>query len=89
MTRNGMPLRNFKNSPELWPPVPLEVCMKTYYLLSRDRFLSDLRTSFCALAIVCALSTFPSAEADTPLPVSGGFFFVSVTLAHLAKSVTT
>ena len=61
--------------PELWFPLPLEVCMKTYYWLNQNRFLSHLRTSFCALAIVGASLTLPSAEASAdPEPASGEFF---------------
>jgi len=49
--------------------------MKTYYWLDQNRFLSHLRTAFCALAIVGALLTLPSAEAGGPrLPASGEFF---------------
>ena len=48
--------------------------MKTYYCLNRNRLLSHLRTSFCAVAIVSALLTLPSAEASPPQPASGGFF---------------
>ena len=62
-----------KKIPELWFPVPLVMCMKTYYWFNRNRFLSHLRTSFCALAIVGASLTLPSAEASTPEPASGAF----------------
>ena len=49
--------------------------MKTYYWLNQNRFLSHLRTGFCALAIAGAAFTLPSAEAGgPPLPASGGFF---------------
>jgi len=49
--------------------------MKTYYWLTQNRFLSHLRTSFCALTIVGASLTLPSAEAGGPrLPANGGFF---------------
>ena len=41
---------------------------------NRDRLISHLRTSFCALVIVGALLTLPRAEAGTPQPASGGFF---------------
>jgi uncharacterized protein DUF3224 len=42
---------------------------------NRSQLISYLRTSFCALVIVGALSTLPSAEASgPPLPASGGFF---------------
>src|SRR5207253_9348576 len=49
------------------------MCMKTYYWFNRNRFLSHLRTSFCALAIVGASLTLPSAEADRPATITGGF----------------
>ena len=50
--------------------------MKTYSWLNQNRFLSHLRTIFCALAILGASLTFPSAEAgaSTPEPASGEFF---------------
>ena len=48
--------------------------MKTNCWFKQDRFLSHLRTSFCVLATVGALLTLPSAEAGTPIPVTGGFF---------------
>src|SRR5262245_8771850 len=47
-------------------PLPLEVYMKTYPLLEQIRFLSHLRTSFCALVILAVLLTFPSAKGDPP-----------------------
>ena len=58
--------------PELWLPVPLEMCMKTNYWFNRN-LLSHLRRSFCALTIVGALLTLPSVEAGIPGPASGGF----------------
>jgi hypothetical protein len=52
--------------------------MKTYYWFNRDRLLSHLLPSFCALAAAGALLTLPSAEAveprGRPQPASGGFF---------------
>jgi len=39
-----------------------------------NRFLSHLRTIFCALAIIGLPLAFPSAEAGTPQPASGQFF---------------
>jgi hypothetical protein len=61
--------------PELWFRLPLEVCMKTYYWLNQNRLMSHLRTSFCALVILGASLTLPSAEAGgPPLPASGEFF---------------
>jgi hypothetical protein len=65
--------RSKKNYPELWLPVPLEVCMKTYCWFNRNRLLSHLRRGFCALAIVGASLMLPSAEAGPPGPASGGF----------------
>ena len=41
---------------------------------NRHQLISHLRTSFCALVIVGALSTLPRAEAGPPQPASGGFF---------------
>jgi hypothetical protein len=42
---------------------------------NRSQLISYLRTIFCALAIIGALSTLPSAEASgPPLPASGEFF---------------
>src|SRR5438128_12016326 len=40
---------------------------------NRNRLISHLPTSFCALVIVGALSTLPRAEAGTPQPASGQF----------------
>jgi len=40
---------------------------------NRNQLISHLRTSFCALVIVGALSTLPGAEAGTPQPASGQF----------------
>jgi hypothetical protein len=48
--------------------------MKTNCWFNRNRLLSHLRTSFCALAIVGASLTLPSAGAGTPVPASGEFF---------------
>jgi hypothetical protein len=56
---------NLQNIPELWVPVPLEVCMKTYSWLSRNRLLSHLRRTLCPLAIVGALLTLLSGLATT------------------------
>src|SRR5437870_12826831 len=54
------------------------MCMKTYYSFNRDRLLSHLLTSCCALAAAGALLTLPSAEAvgprARPEPASGEFF---------------
>src|SRR2546430_4581074 len=41
---------------------------------NRNPLISHLRTSFCALIIVSALSTLPRAEAGPPQPASGQFF---------------
>jgi hypothetical protein len=41
---------------------------------NRNRLISHLRSSFCALVVVSALLTLPRAEAGTPQPASGGFF---------------
>jgi Protein of unknown function (DUF3224) len=57
--------------------------MKTYYPLNRNRLLSHLCTSFCALTILGTLLTLPSSEAveprsrpvaGRPEPASGEFF---------------
>lgn len=58
----------FKEIPELWIPVPLVVCMTTYSWLGRTRFLSRLRTSFCALAIA------GMAFVSTSMPASAASF---------------
>src|SRR6266513_1306973 len=41
---------------------------------NRNRLISHLRTSFCALVIVGALSTLPRTEAGPPQPARGEFF---------------
>src|SRR5882724_11164292 len=41
---------------------------------NRNRLISHLRISFCALVIVGALLTLSRAEAGTPQPASGQFF---------------
>ena len=41
---------------------------------NRNPLISHLRTSFCAIIIVGALSTLPRAEAGPPQPASGQFF---------------
>jgi hypothetical protein len=48
--------------------------MKTYSLLNQNRFLSHMRASFCALAIIGASLALPSAEAGRREPASGPFF---------------
>jgi hypothetical protein len=48
--------------------------MKTNCWLNQNRFLSHLSTSFCALAIVGASLTLPSADADPPPTADGTFF---------------
>jgi hypothetical protein len=48
--------------------------MKTYYWFNRNRFLSHLRTSFCALAIAGVSVGLSTAEAGTPQPAGGKFF---------------
>ena len=48
--------------------------MKTYPPLNQNRFLSHLRTSFCALAFIGASLALPSAEAGPPVTITGGFF---------------
>ena len=64
-----------KTISHIWFPVPLEVCMKSYTWFKQNRFLSHLRTIFCALAIIGVPLAFPSAEASgPPLPARGEFF---------------
>ena len=70
-----------KTISELWFPVPLEDRMKTYYRLNRNRLLTYLRTSSCALAIIgvplvlsSSASDRPGRAAGTPEPASGEFF---------------
>ena len=64
--------------------------MKTYSWLNQNRFLSHLRTIFCALAILGASLTLPSAEAGGPRPRQPESFSpASITLVLLAKSVKT
>src|SRR5213076_2284861 len=46
--------------PELWLPVPLEVCMKTYYWFSQNRLLSPLRFAIALLLIVPVVSASSS-----------------------------
>jgi hypothetical protein len=62
-----------KEIPELWLPVPLEMYMKTNCWFNRNRLLSHLRRSLCALAIIGAGLMLPSAEAGKPEPASGTF----------------
>ena len=59
--------------------------MKINCWLNQNRLLSHLRTSFCALVIVGASLTLPSAEADRPQPASGGFFpcFIYTSVQYL------
>src|SRR5262249_44884044 len=67
--------------PELWLPLPLEGCMKTYYSLVQTRFLPPVRSMLCALAILSVPLAFQSSAAGgaeramgRPEPVSGDFF---------------
>ena len=48
--------------------------MKTYSWFNQNRFVSHMRTSFCALAIIGASLALPSAEAGPPVTITGGFF---------------
>jgi hypothetical protein len=54
MTRSGAFGANFKKIPELWVPVPLDMCMKTYCWSNQNRLSSHLRiaTAVWALALV-------------------------------------
>ena len=47
--------------------------LKTNCWFNRNRFLSHPRRSFCALAIVGASFTLPTAQAGTPFPASGTY----------------
>ena len=47
-------------------PLPLEGFVKTYSSLNQNRFLTHLRTSFCALVVLGVSLTFPSAKGDPP-----------------------
>jgi hypothetical protein len=92
----GTPAQIRKQTPELSPLLPLEVCMKTYSWLNQNRFLSHLRTIFCALAIIGVPFVLPSSGADTagramgtPEPATGVFSLASLTLVLLAKWVKT
>jgi hypothetical protein len=67
-------LRNKQKIPELWVPLPLDDCMKTYCWFNRNHLLSHLRTSFWALAVAGASLTLPSAEAGTPQAALGNFY---------------
>ncbi|PYJ24981.1 MAG: hypothetical protein DME91_06370 [Verrucomicrobia bacterium] len=58
--RSGRSGENFQKNPELWFPVPLEVCMKTYYWLGRNRLLSPLRFAIALLLIVLVVSASSS-----------------------------
>src|SRR5262245_33695833 len=81
VTPNGASFSRMHKCSELWLPLPLEVCMKTYSRLNQNRFLSHVRTILCALAILGGSLAFPSSAADraghamrTPEPAGGGFF---------------
>jgi hypothetical protein len=75
VTRSGAFAASFDKIPELWIPVPLVVCMKTYCWLNRNRLISHLRTIFCAMVIAGTLLTLPRAEAGGPPLLASGRFF--------------
>ena len=54
--------------------------MKINYWLNQNRFLSHLRTSFCALATLGALVILSSAVADRPPPNATGDFYPCFTV---------
>ena len=60
--------QNSKKIPELWFPLPLEVCMKTIHWLTRNRLLSHLRFATAPL-LTCLAALFISVT--TPAAASG------------------
>src|SRR5439155_5279360 len=70
-----------KNYPELWLPVPLVMCMKTYYWLNRN-LLPRLRLAtagmfiLVVLVLVSSASSLPAAPAQTYHgTLTGGSFY--------------
>jgi len=61
--------------------------MKTNYWFNQNRFLSHLRRSSCALAIVGASLTLPSAEAGSPTQSAIGQFFPCFNFAGPPRQV--
>ena len=61
--------------------------MKTNYWFNQNRFLSHLRRSSCALAIVGASLTLPSAEAGSPIQSAIGQFFPCFNFAGPPRQV--
>jgi len=59
--------------------------MKTYYWLHQNRFLSHLRTIFCALAIAGGSLTLSSIRADSPPPNATGDFYPCFTRTSLRQ----
>jgi hypothetical protein len=49
---------------------------------TKQSILSHLRTSFCALVILGASLTLPSAQASPPLPISGTYSLCSVIISE-------
>jgi hypothetical protein len=54
---------NFKNYPELWLPVPLMMCMKTYCWFNQNNPLSHLRIA-TQLLLACLTTLFISATSS-------------------------
>src|SRR4029077_308258 len=63
-----------KNSPELWIPVPLEDCMKTYYWLKQNRLLSHLRFATSLSLILSAFVISASSSSAAPAQTYNGTF---------------
>src|SRR6266513_4048448 len=61
--------------------------MKTNYWFNQNRFLSHVRRSSCALAIVGASLTLPSAEAGSPTKSAIGQFFPCFNFAGPPRQV--
>ena len=84
--RSGQEIKcRFRSStkiPELWLPVPLEMCMKTYRWFNRNRLLSHWRITtagvFILVALVLATSASPSSAAPAQTyhgTLTGGSFY--------------
>jgi hypothetical protein len=78
VTEGGAFGANFKKIPELWFPVPLVVCMKSYYWSNQSRFLSHLR--FLTALLLSVLSILASSVSAAPAQtyhgtLNGGTFY--------------
>ncbi|PYJ49848.1 MAG: hypothetical protein DME83_10775, partial [Verrucomicrobia bacterium] len=65
MIRSEAPLQKI---PELWFPVPLEVCMKTNYWFNQNRLLPHLRIATAGMFILVALVLMTSASPSSAAP---------------------